>query len=769
MKTTRREFLKWSGLGTLGAVAFYGCGIPDEELTVQSPAQMPEDLPSGLEAWYATVCGQCTGGEGIIVRVIEGRAVKVEGNPDHPLNQGKTSVRCQAGLQALYNPDRIRTPRQSMGTRGGGQFEPTDWTTGLGMLESYLRSASPSEVVLVTNPIRGSLGMVARRFMEAYGGTHIAHEPVEQTVLSAAIKEVFGQDRLPLFDIARADHILNFGADFLGTWLSPVHYARAYGEFRQGKEGATPTTRQRGTLSHVEPRFSMTAANADQWVYVNPGWEGVLALSIAHVLMKEHSGRIDQAAADAMTGGVGADALAAFAPGNVANDTGVSTQRIAELAKELADHPRSLVMGGGTAAAHTNGLFNLKAIYSLNYLLGSVGREGGVLFNPASPLGYEPVAVATLAEWQRLVERMRRGEVKVLLVHGTNLVHGLPSSVDFAGALDRVDHIVSFSSFMDETAARADLVLPEPTYLETWGDDVPDPGPGYQTVTFQQPVVKPFQETDTRPFGDVILTLAEALGGNVAAALPWRSMHDVLRENAWKLQDGDRGSLRGGSREEFWQAVLQRGGWWDLSNKGPREAGTAPRAPTERTAEQAPGFEGSMGEYPFYLVPFSSLSLGEGQGANLPWLQATPDPLTTATWYTWVEINAQVAKERGIEEGDVLAIEAPGGRRIEVLAYPHYAASPDVIAIPFGQGHTVYGDFEIGDDFHRSLVGKGRGANVFEVLAPRVDRDTGALAWAATRVKVSKTGKWARLSKLEGTVPAISLPGQPIVQVMRPK
>ena len=177
-----------------------------------------------------------------------------------------------------------------------------------------------------------------------------------------------------------------------------------------------------------------------------------------------------------------------------------------------------------------------------------------------------------------------------------------------------------------------------------------------------------------------------------------------------------------------------------------------------------------MSSEPFYLMPFSSLSLGEGEGANLPWLQATPDPLTTAVWHTWAEINVKDAEDLGVREGDVLKIEAPGGRSIEALAYPHLAAAPGVIAIPFGQGHTVYGDFEIGIGLKKTLVGKDRGANVFDVLAAsKRDKETGALAWAATRVKVTKTGEWARLSKFEGTVTPVALPGQPVVQVTRPE
>ena len=739
---------------------FYGCGIPDEEIEVQSPAQLPEDLVSGLEAWYATRCDQCSGGEGVIVRVIEGRAIKIEGNPDHPVNQGKTSVRCQAGLQALYNPDRIRGPLQLAGERGSGQYQEISWDDAINQLTKHLSDAN-EKVVLATNVERGSLGMVANEFMKARGGKYMALEPAEQTVLRAAVKEVFGQDRLPAFDIAKADHILSFGADFLGTWLSPVHYARAYGEFRQGKEGVSPATRHRGTLRQVEPRMSLTTANADHWVYIKPGYEGLLALSIAYVLLTEHTDRVD--------GSVGsASDLADFAPARVAEKTGVSEARIKEMAKELADNPRSLVIGGGSAAAHTNGLFNLKAIYTLNYLLGSVGKEGGVLFNPASSIAEAP-PVSSFGEWQGVVNRMRNRDVNLFMVRRANPNHGLPKALDFDGALGSVQTVVSFSSFMDETTAMADLILPEPTYLETWGDDVPDPGPGYQTVTLQQPVVKPFAETDTRPFGDVLLTAAAKLGNDaVSKALPWRNMEDLLRENAWKLHDRNSGSVRGGTREEFWNAVLQRGGWWDSSVRGSSDPGTSPKL---STSAEEPEFEGPTGGDTFHLVPFSSLSLGEGQGANLPWLQATPDPLTTAVWHTWAEINPNRADEMDIREGDVLEIEASGGRKMRALAYVNPTTSPDVIAVVFGQGHHVYGNFEIGDDFNRSLVGKGRGANVFDVLAQKVARIDGrddALAWAATRVKVTKTDQWTRLSKLEGTVLPEALPGQPIVQVTRP-
>ena len=755
MKTTRRDFLKWSGIGALGTIAFVGCGIPEEELQVESPAQMPEDLVSGLEAWYATSCALCGAGEGIIVRIIEGRAIKIEGNPDHPVSQGKTSVRCQAGLQALYNPDRLTGPMRRVGARGSGQFDPISWDEALEELASLLRGQTPDSVVMVTEPLPGTLGMVAREFMNAYGGRHMAHEPMEQTVLRTAVRQVFGQDRLPEFDIARADYVLNFGADFLSTWLSPVRYSRAYGEFRQGD-------RRRGTLVQVEPRMSMTAANADRWLYVNPGWEGVLALSIAYVLMWELGDKVDSAAAQALTGGAGAVALAAFDPDTeVVRSTGVTPEQIRRLARELVDHERSLVIGGGPAAAHTNGLFNLSAIYSLNYLLGSVGKTGGVLFNPESPLDdvLATTQVASYADWQELRDRMQSGQVGLMMVHGANPVYNMPpkidvESVDFGTALTSVPTLVSFSSFMDETTAMADLVLPDHVYLEAWGDDIPEPGPGYQTITFQQPVVYPFhQNPGTRAFGEMLLQTAQRLGGGVAQALPWSNMRDALRASAQKLHALGRGSVQATDFEAFWNTVLQRGGWWDVNAQGTTQVGAPPRAPQ---VPVAPVFEGTERDYPFHLVPFSSLSLMDGKGANLPWLQATPDPLTTAVWHTWAEINLKQAEELDIKEGDELEVESPAGS-IKVLAYPHPAAASGVISIPTGQGHTVYGNFEVGPDLarFRSLVGSFRGANVLSLLAPRKDKDTAALAWAATRVTVTKTGEWTRLSKFEGTVPAV--------------
>ena len=740
MPLTRRQFLSLLGGSAAGAVVFQACGVPEDELLVQSPLQMPEDMVTGLDNWYATLCRQCPTSEGIVVRVMEGRAKKVEGNVDYPINRGKHSARCEAGLQALYNPDRISAPMARSGGRGGGQWEEITWADAIDRVASRLNGlANPSDMVMVTDPAAAHLGMVVDRFVSRFGGRHLGYETLERTNLRAAIKRVFDQEVMPDFDIDRTQYLISFGADFLNTWVSPVRYARAYGQFRQGERG-------RGTMVHVDSRFSMTGANADEWVFVNPGWEGVLALSMAQVIISERLGDVD--AAKAMTGGGTVD-LRSFAPETVAAQTGVDADRVHRLAKEFAEHRPSLAIGGGSAAAHTNGLFNLVAIYSLNYLVGSVGAPGGIILNPPPPLSDIPASpsVAPFAEWQSLVADMNQGRVQVLMVRGADPMYGLPGT---PGARIRdvaasVPFIVSFSGHLDDTTAMADLVLPDHSYLEDWGSDSPDPGPGFETVGFQQPVVRPFFESKgvdlgTKSFPDVLMAIAQNI--NLDLGLPGETYKDILQDGARRLFETGRGSVKAASFQSFWNGALQRGGWWDTAARYQGPTPTPPQLPSQAAP---PEFDGAQDTASFYLIPFASASLTDGKGAHLPWLQATPDPITTATWQTWVEINVKKAEEMDIKEGDIVTVTSSHGS-IEALAYPHPGISPDVVSVPLGQGHSAGGRYA-----------EGRGSNVLSILSPLKDGETGALAWAATRVRISKTGRSERLPKFENSAPDLAV------------
>ncbi len=197
MKLTRRNFLAWAGLGAVGAVACEGFGIGEGELQVQSSVQLPEDLVRGSDNWYASLCRTCPSCEGIVVRVMEGRAKMIQGNPYFPTNEGKIHARCEGGLQALYHPDRISSPLRRSGPRGSGQFSPLNWLPdGVDTLKAALQSNGSSSV-MITAPLRGHMAVLADKFASAIGGERLGFEAIDNNTYRAAIKNVFDQDSLP--------------------------------------------------------------------------------------------------------------------------------------------------------------------------------------------------------------------------------------------------------------------------------------------------------------------------------------------------------------------------------------------------------------------------------------------------------------------------------------------------------------------------------------------------------------------------------------------
>jgi anaerobic selenocysteine-containing dehydrogenase len=766
-QVSRREFLVALAASATGAVAFTGCQPAGSELLAQSRVRLAEDVLSAYENWYATTCRQCDAGCGLIARVVEGRAKKLEGNPDHPLNRGKLCARGQAGVQEQYHPDRLQGPLRRTGGRGLGLFNKISWSTALDDLTGRLRDLQQQgrggQVVLITPPLRAHRALLAERFARAYGAQWLTFDPLAEAPLREAARRVLGPapGGLPAFDIQNARYIISFGADFLNTWLSPVHYSVGYGIFRQGDYETSRFQprdgRPRGYLVQIEPRFSGTAANADEWVPVLPGQEGLVALSIAQVILSERLADPTRAADFGPATGSGQD-LETYQPERVAQQTGIPAERIRQLARDFATRGPSLALGGGPAAAHTNGTDTLAAILSLNLLVGNVGREGGVRFNPPSPIDGLPLTsqAARLTNWQQLADRLRGGEVQAVLVYQANPAYGLPSALRFREALLQVPFMASFSSFQDETTALADLVLPSNLQLEDWGDDVPEPGPGLQVLTLQQPVLRPFY--DTRGFWDVMLTLAEEIGGPVSQALPWPTFKDLLRDGARQLHEQRRGSVQATDFERFWVQLLQRGGWWSDAEAGMQERGIAAAPGPGQTAGLAvsqPRFAGSEQEFPFHLIVFPHNTLGAGQTAHLPWLQAAPDPVTSVVWQTWVELNPRVAEQLKLREGDIVVVESPAGR-LEVPIYVNPAAPHNVLGMPLGQGHSSYGRWA-----------ERRGANPLDLLAPLVDEATGSLAYAATRVRLSSAGRRIAMPKFEGSVPAYQLPHEEVLRVTR--
>jgi len=730
-KISRRDLLQYIGAGGIGVAGgiLYGEGVQRNVEFLIPQVVPPEDYSPGVASWYNTVCNQCSAGCGISVRIREGKAKKIEGNPVHPVSQGRLCARGQAGLNALYNPDRIRTPLQNAGQRGSGNAVEISWDEALTTIGSRIGrlkiEGKANRVRLLTGRTRGHLDELFAQFMDLLGSDHYQqYDFTYPGAIRAANRISFGVEQLPYYDIKHTDFLLSFGADYLGTWLSPVHHSLAYGHLRQGRDG------RRGKTVQIEPRMSLSGASADEWIVARPGTEGLLALGIAHALVSK--GHYQASDRDEWS-----TALAAYSPSMVSAETEVSEETIARIATEFGESASSLAIAGGAVAAGTNAVASVVAVNALNHLAGNLGKPGGVIFNSESAF---PAVTGSRAASHRdmldLVAAMQAGEVDVLLVHDTNPVFALPDSVGFRQAMENVPLIVALSSFPDETTEMANLILPTNTYLESWGDDVPDPGVGFPVVSISQPVVATLY--DTLPAGDILLSLARRIGGELPIRLHWATMEEFIKER-WREEYDTRGSDEEGQDfDAFWAAAVEAGVWGQpgvVAGDQPVPSGSSTIA---AIADPVSKFAGDESDYPFVLHPYLTATFTDGRGANLPWLQELPDPMTSVVYGSWAELNPVTADELGVRDGDVLEVESPAGSvRVPVLIFP--AIRPGVIAIPIGQGHAAYGRYA-----------SDRGINPIHIVATLTDDQSGDLAWAATRVRIKPTGERLHIIRTDG-------------------
>jgi anaerobic selenocysteine-containing dehydrogenase len=786
MKVDRRDFLKIVGVGTAGT-AVSGCSF--EGLGTALQLTQKETYPEpGPESWVASTCGQCSGGCGILVRKIGERAVKIDGNPANPVNRGGSCPLGQSSLQLLYNPDRIRQPLLRAGKRGEEKWETIGWDKAISLLSGTLKEirqkGEPHALVLVSGKERGLLSKVLQRFLEAYGSPNFIAAGWKDSMDIARTMMEGKEDST--YDLENVTYVLSFGLNLLDGWLSPVRQMRAYANLRQGRPG------RRGRLIQVESRLSVTAANADEWVPVNPGTEGVLALGLAHVMIREElynndfvhrytfgfEDRVDEKGI--WLAGFKTVVMEDYTLDRVAKITGVGVDRILRLAREFASAEKPLALFGGQAS---NSTFSAMSVHALNALVGNIGARGGVLSEPKGPLPAWPAVAKdgiTRKGWmmprvdqtkrrepsagpgvEALAEAVLTGKpyaVQALLVHGANPLFTASNRKKMTEALTKVPFLVSFSSFLDETAASADLILPDHTYLEKWDDDPGPRGLPFPYIGLRQPVVEPLYQS--RHTGDVILELAAALGGEIARAFPWKDFKECLLDHFKRIYESGVGTVaegefeapwlkfleeRGwrypvtGTFEEFWEKLRAKGSWWDPAAIQEPETRTfkTPSGKFEFTPLRAgrkqpfpryekPRFLGEEKDYPFNLYVYPILALQDGSGANQPFLQEIVGPHVNMHWDSWVEMNPGTAKRLGIKDGDWAFVESPFGK-VKTRAKLYVGTMPGVVNIPLGQGHTAFGRWA-----------KGRGINPLDLIGEDYDQTSGLPALLTTRVKIRK-------------------------------
>lgn len=718
-KVTRRDFIKIGAAGLATAV-LAGCQQPRRWVELEPYVRPPEEQLAGIATWYASTCRQCPAGCGILVRTMNGRALKIEGNPEHPLNQGRLCARGQAGLQALYNPDRLTGPiRQAQ--RGSRTFEAVAWEAAINDLFGIVGAAGSRVAVWAGSTTSGHLLDLFQRFTAAVGtSAPLVYDLYTGAngyrALADVSGELFGRAALPTYYLSSADVILSFGANLWGAGLSAVRYGMEFGEFRSQPLG------KRGYLVHLEPRMTINAAVADHWIPIRPGTEGLVAMALLRIIADEELGSAERASR--------ARALAADVDvGSAALASDTSAEDLEHLAHVFAQADRPLAIPGGTLSGQANGHTALAAVQALNSITGSFEEANGMGLSVPSPadsvLTPDPAAFSTV---QTLIDRMRAGEVDVLLVHGANPVYDLPEATGIVEALANVAHVVSFAPIVDETALWADLILPDRTYLEGWGYSLASPGFDRPAVGSQQPVVSPV--FDSRSTADILLTVAKGLPA-AAGSLPWQDEVAFLKETVAGLGPGASG---GSGADVLWARFLQHGGWWPSSPPAIDVPAPVERLPLDIQPTQ---FQGSEQEFPYFLHLYLPDLLSDGRGASQTWLQGSPDPMTTLSWQTSVEVHPDTAHELGVKDGDIVQVTSPAGElEAPVCLYP--AIRPDTVAIAFGQGHTDYGRYA-----------RNRGSNPLRLIGKQTEASGRSLAWGSMRVQLRPTGERVALALFE--------------------
>jgi molybdopterin-containing oxidoreductase family iron-sulfur binding subunit len=680
----RRDFLKLLGLGVAGTAA--GCAGPSDKLIPYLVA--PNDIMPGVAYWYASTCRECPAGCGMLVKTREGRAIKVEGNPNHPVGQGGLCARGHAGLQGLYDPDRLRTPMMKQ----GGAWKPATWDEAMALAAGKLGDAQKAGrgIVLLTDHVTGSQRKLATEWATAASASHMMYEAFAHESLREANRRTFGRAEIPQFDFARAGCVVSFGADFLETWLSPVGQARGFAAMRARRDGSGP-------FVTVEPRLSLTGANADEWVAIKPGTEAILALGMARVILTQGL------APGVSERGALMDAVSSYTPEEVERQTEVPAASVDRLARLFASHRPSLAVAGGVAAQSEQSVALLAAVNLLNYAAGNVGQT--VRFDRT--LDFD--GVASFNDVQMLIADMVQGQVDILVVQDANPAYAVPAWAGFGAAMDKVPFKISLSGVLDETSERCDLILPSTHPLETLGDV--ESTRGVHSVL--QPAMQKVPTFDARPAGDTLIALAQAGGFGDRFPASWA---EYLKAR-WQPLHQRFGAGR--DFDTFWNETLKTGGVWE-------EVAASPVRWTGTPAFAVPELKGA-GDLALVLYP--SHTLFDGRGANKGWLQELPDVTTKAVWGTWAEIHPETAGRIGVQQGDAIQVKTEAGS-LDLPVYLYAGLRKDVVAIPLGQGHTAYGRYAT-----------GRGANAATLLVEAQDGASGAVAYLSARASVAKAAR----------------------------
>ncbi|MES2777015.1 MAG: TAT-variant-translocated molybdopterin oxidoreductase [Bacteroidota bacterium] len=656
-KTHRRDFLKYVGFSTAAATLAASCEMPVKHAIPY--VNKPESLMPGVANYYATTYVQDGDVVSVVAKVRDGRPIKIEGNELSPLTKGATSARAQASVLDLYDTARLRFPMQRVGKdwKEVSTFETIDKMVG----EAMAGIGTGTIAILTSTIVSPSTKQLIAEFIAKYPGSrHVQYDAVSYSGLIQANELSYGKKGIPSYQFDTAKVIVSLAADFLGTWISPVEFAKQYAKGRKIDEKAPVMSKH----YQFESIMSMTGANADERFTHRPSEAGAVALSLLNAV-------------------------------NGTAPTVADAKLKAGIVKAAAD----LKAAGGNALV-VSGSNDINVQVIVNAINEAIGANGKTI-NWAVPVNYRQ---GVDADMTTLVKDMNAGTVGALLIAGANPMYSHPMADQFKAGMAKVKLAVSFNEKMDETTELCNYAIPTHHYLESWGDAEPKQGhfsliqptinPLFKTRAWQDSLLKwgskqaitvvtPVAANDTTKKTTVVPATTTAAGNDYLAYL----------KNFWL------GKL--GGNVATWDAALRDG----VITPGTEVAagGAAFNAGAVAAATAAVSAAKKGGEYEVFL--YEKVSMGAGQQANNPWLQELPDPVTKATWDNYAMISSGNAKKLFnidmTDNGDIDEYEAhhqkwvmkikTNGKEIAlpIIIVPGVDANTVGIALGFGRSENI--------------------------------------------------------------------------------
>jgi len=614
----RRDFLKYLGFSTAAAAIAAGCKTPVRKAVPF--ANKPADVIPGVSKYYATTYVQDGDVLPIIAKVRDGRPIKIEGNNECTYTGGGTSARAQASVLDLYDMNRLTHPKRKVGDK----FEEVPTFEQLDKMIGDVMTGV-SNPVLLTSTITSP---TTKEIIAKYPGLkHVQYDADSFSGMLVANEATFGKRAIPSYNFAKAKVIVSLGADFLGTWLNPVEFARQYAQTRKLKDGASQMSRH----LQFESFMSTTGASADERFTHRPSEAGAVASALLA-------------------------AIAGNAATNVLGDK--AKAGITKAATELNANKGAAVVISGSNDVNVQTIVN-----AINNAIGAYGST----IDWSTTLNYRQ---AVDGDIQQLVSDMNAGTVGALFIYGANPVYNYHNGEGFKTAMGKVKVKVSFNEYLDETTQQCNYVIPSHHFLESWGDA--EPKSGY--ISFIQPTIHPLFKTR-----DFQTSLLKWSGNNTD--------YGTYFKNYWETKLGSKAAFDAALQKGVIDGNAKTltatpAGTADSTGAKPIitiQATTAPSPGSFNNSSveaAASAISGTKKGGETELVLYQKVSIGTGKQGTNPWLQELPDPITKATWDNYAMMSMTMAKK-------VVGVDLIGGSERDINDYEYFPEKPVVtITIP---------------------------------------------------------------------------------------